>query len=156
MNWLRLWIIVALMVAWCGALAVIIDTKYTPPEQPAVNVCADELSEIGELEAYALHLEAGVADLQHEVLLLKVEQCESTFRHDGLYGDAGEYGRYQYKEATFDYFKRLSGLHDLQWKSSADQDTLTRWAFASGFESHWTCYGKVISNNPMLRIWGAE
>jgi len=136
---------------------IILFQQYTLQKQEAANahflaIMASDAIELEEKQNIIDALQADNDGLRHELLLLLVERCESSFRHKGVYGAAGEYGRYQYMPATFEWFKKLSGMEELDWKCPDDQETLTRWAFQNGLQNHWTCYGKVAEQYPLLRI----
>lgn len=76
-------------------------------------------------------------------LATEVAMCESSLRHDGVYGDGKKaYGLYQFHKQTFDLFKEKSGMKDLNYENMEDQTKLAMWAFKNGYGSHWTCYKK--------------
>ena len=80
------------------------------------------------------------------VLALKVLNCESSLRHEGVYGDSGNaYGIAQFWPKTFQMFKSEAGMPWLNYRSKEDQIELFSWAMANGKESHWTCWRKVVN-----------
>jgi len=70
-------------------------------------------------------------------LMLSVIQCESGFKHDGLWGDNGmAYGIAQFHEDTFyEYAFKGMNYYDLE-----DQIELAGWMFANGLQQNWSCY----------------
>lgn len=77
-------------------------------------------------------------------LAAKIIMCESSCRHEGVYGDHGKaYGIAQFHRPTFNEFKKRAGRPDLKYKSEQDQIWLLKWALRNGLENHWTCYKKV-------------
>ena len=69
--------------------------------------------------------------------------CESGYRHDGVYGDSGlAYGIAQFHEPTFNGFKKSAGLPELDYMNREYQIQLMAWAFSSGLKRHWTCWTK--------------
>ena len=79
---------------------------------------------------------------QREVIY-KVIECESSFRHDNIWGQAGEYGLLQFKEKSFYYLLRLSPYKKLKWKDARHQYLLASWAIENGHGGHWSCWRKV-------------
>lgn len=74
-------------------------------------------------------------------VLIALAQCESSLRHEGVYGDSGlAYGIMQFHEPTFEMFKKEAGMPDLEYKGMADQIELAAWALQNGLGSHWTCF----------------
>ena len=90
-----------------------------------------------------------VVQLKRELLFIRIERCESSYRPD-IYGKAGEYGQYQFKQSTFYWMRGMSGLEHLEWKRPADQEVLARWAMENNLERHWTCYQIVCDQWPEL------
>ena len=74
-----------------------------------------------------------------QVLAAKITACESSNRHEGVWGLAGEYGIAQFKERTFYWMAELAGLDNPDWKNKGQQLYLLDWAIAEGLEGHWTC-----------------
>lgn len=73
-----------------------------------------------------------------------VIQCESSGRHEGVWGDNGKaYGLLQYWEETFYRHGRQAGLKNAHWKNEGDQVTLFLWALENGKGKEWSCYRKL-------------
>lgn len=73
-------------------------------------------------------------------MVLVVTHCESSNRHDGVYGDGGKaYGIAQFWEETFYRMARLMGRPELRWKNKRDQLTVLSWAIRNGYAREWTC-----------------
>jgi uncharacterized protein YraI len=68
-----------------------------------------------------------------------VHGCETgyTYRHD-LWGPNGEYGPFQYMNATYYWLADLSGIGG-SINDPVSQAYVTAWAFANGYSSHWVC-----------------
>jgi hypothetical protein len=78
----------------------------------------------------------------NETSMLATLKCESELKHDS-HGDGGlAYGIAQFHEATFNEFKELAGLPELDYRSKEDQIKLMAWAFAHDNAFHWTCWRK--------------
>jgi hypothetical protein len=74
-------------------------------------------------------------------VLSDVAMCESSVRHEGIYGDGGKaYGIMQFHQATFDWFKVKAGRPDFDRSIMSDQIELAAWAIKNGLGHHWTCY----------------
>jgi len=130
-----------ILLLCCGMLYS--GTDYREPEPldiPAIVEAKD---------AEVAQLAAENAQLRRELLFIRIERCESSYRPD-VYGKAGEYGQYQFKEATFNWMRGMSGLENLQWKSPADQELLARWAMENNLEKHWACYQIACDQWPGL------
>lgn len=74
-----------------------------------------------------------------ERMVIKITMCESSGRHDGVWGKAGEYGIAQFKYKTFEWLKIKAGHPEYRWEDREDQLNLLRWALAHNLKSHWTC-----------------
>lgn len=135
-----------LLAGWCYHCRrpVPLACNHAQAAQPALaDVIAARNAEIVELR--------GAIDyLRRECLLLRVQQCESGFRHDGLYGAAGEYGQWQFMRSTFEDFKKASGHNEWNWYNRDHQEACARWAFENGYAGRWTCFGIVCDENPEL------
>lgn len=78
-------------------------------------------------------------------LMLAIIACESSGRHDGVWGDGGKsYGIVQFQKRTFDYLAARSGMRGLDWKDKNDQLALLSWALDNGHGNNWTCYEKAV------------
>ncbi len=83
------------------------------------------------------------ADIKLKEQLYAVIMCESSGRHEGIWGDNGRsYGLTQLQKPTWDY---LSGIARIEgnWKNKQDQIRLLEWAVQNGYGDHWTCYRKL-------------
>ena len=78
-------------------------------------------------------------------LIENIIMCESSGRHNNIWGDAGEYGIAQFLPETFYWMSEISGI-DGEWKNKEDQIKILKWAIRNGYGSHWTCYRKLIKN----------
>lgn len=82
--------------------------------------------------------------LEKKALIRKIIGCESSSRHDGVWGDGGRsYGIAQFSRRTFRYLASKSGIGGLDWKSRDDQLALLGWALDNGYGRHWTCFNKI-------------
>jgi len=68
--------------------------------------------------------------------LMSVAACESNFDPD-TYGPYGEVGLFQWMPETWDWI-----AYGDRW-DSYDQIWSSAWAFANGYQSHWTCFYRV-------------
>ena len=68
-----------------------------------------------------------------------VIMCESSNRHEGIWGREGEYGILQWKQDTWDW---LSGVLDYSGdiKDREDQIELFLIAVEADYGDHWTCF----------------
>jgi hypothetical protein len=104
-----------------------------------------EISEAQEIK-YKLYLETQRQGLLYWEYrrLAKVVQCESSFRHDGLYGDHGRaYGLAQFWEGTFYFFAKKANAEGLEYHSMDDQIQMLVWAYKNKQMNHWSCNKKV-------------
>ena len=102
-------------------------------------------------DAYILQLEGARDYYRNEAKLLRIKECESRFRHEGVWGDGGKsYGEWQFQESTFEDFKKYSGHDEWQWQNRDHQEAAARWAFDNGYAGRWTCYGIVCGQYPDL------
>lgn len=68
--------------------------------------------------------------------LYNTVECESGFRHLGVYGDSGKaYGISQFWESTFNYY-----CPDLQYMDMQDQLHCMGRMFSLGEANQWTCF----------------
>ena len=83
-------------------------------------------------------LAVGTIDIN--LMLNWVINCESSGRHEGVWGNQGEYGILQFKEKTFYW---LSEKYDFigDWKNQDDQIILFMLTSDKDKE-HWTCWRK--------------
>ncbi len=78
-----------------------------------------------------------------EKQLLAVSFCESSFNQNAI-GDKGRaVGIFQFHKPTFDRFTKEMG-EVLDYNSYQDQAKVASWAFSKGYQSHWSCYKKVV------------
>ena len=68
--------------------------------------------------------------------LMSVAACESNF-DPATTGWAGEVGIFQWIDSTWAWIGRGDRY------STYDQIWATAWAFANGYDSHWTCYYRI-------------
>lgn len=81
---------------------------------------------------------------KEDILKHQVGFCESSNRHEGVWGDNGKaYGKYQFWEKTFDSLAKKAGRPELQWQSERDQEWLFTWAIQNGYGRLWTCYNTI-------------
>ena len=76
-----------------------------------------------------------------QVLASRIVRCESGGNNNAV-GKANERGIAQFKQGTFEWMSKLSGLNG-DWLNEDDQWNLLLWALDNGYEYHWTCYQKV-------------
>ena len=75
-----------------------------------------------------------------ESQLLSTIQCESGFRHTGVYGDSGlAYGVAQFHKPTFD------GFCEGNYYSAKDQLVCLAKMWNDSRQSHWSCYNKLVA-----------
>lgn len=84
-------------------------------------------------------------ELYHQALIQEIIQLESSGGRY-LHGLDGEYGPAQFKEETFNWMKKLSGMDWLEWTEYDDQIVLLDWALRNGYQSHWTTFKKAEVN----------
>lgn len=76
--------------------------------------------------------------------LEKIIVAESSGRHEGIYGRAGEYGLAQFTPGTFFWLADKMGLESPDWKSWEDQVVILNWAIRNGYASkHWSTYRQI-------------
>lgn len=76
--------------------------------------------------------------------LLTVAFCESSYKQSAV-GDGGKAkGIFQFHKPTWDYFTKQMG-ESLDRNSVHDQAKVAAWAFAHGYQSHWTCFSKYYT-----------
>jgi len=75
------------------------------------------------------------------LMLNWVINCESSGRHEGVWGNQGEYGILQFKEKTFYW---LSEKYDFigDWKNQDDQIELFLLTSEEDKYQHWSCFRK--------------
>lgn len=116
------------------------------PREVSIKPTPKEISEANDLLKKNTNPLEVITKIAHAeqispVVLIKLARCESSMRHDGVYGDHGlAYGLMQFHEETFDEFKARAGMPELQYRNMADQVKLTAWALKSGLGYHWSCY----------------
>ena len=97
---------------------------------------------------YILYTETISAGLTYKDFrkLRNVALCESSYRHDGIYGDKKRaYGFFQIWEGTFDFFlsraeaqgMNIDGFH---YKDIESQVRITIWAYENKLMSNWSCW----------------
>lgn len=75
-----------------------------------------------------------------QVLASKITFCESSDRHEGIWGDNGKaYGKWQFHERTFYWLAVIAGYENVNWKNEDDQDLVGMWALEHGYAYLWTC-----------------
>ncbi|MBI3812950.1 MAG: hypothetical protein HY279_00580 [Nitrospinae bacterium] len=90
-------------------------------------------------------------ELKHRKIVQRVIDCESSGRHEGVWGDGGKsYGIAQFQKRTFYYLaaKALKSPHPPffmagqrgDWKDREDQIQLLTWAVKNGYGNLWSCY----------------
>ncbi len=75
-----------------------------------------------------------------------VIMCESSNRHEGIWGQAGEYGILQYKKKSFYW---LSEKYDFtgDWKNKEDQIALFLKVSPEDKYKHWSCVRKYYETH---------
>jgi hypothetical protein len=90
-------------------------------------------------------------ELKHREIVQKIIDCESSGRHEGIWGDGGRsYGIAQFQKMTFyslaakalkspnpPFFR---GRQRGDWKNREDQIKLLAWAVKNGYGNLWSCY----------------
>ncbi len=70
----------------------------------------------------------------------KIINCESGYRHEGIYGDKGKaYGALQFHKSTFEGYKKKYGKTWLEYTKFEDQIELGMMMMARDEWRHWTC-----------------
>jgi hypothetical protein len=93
-------------------------------------------------------LHGGLAELIDTNLMLNwVINCESSNRHEGIWGKAGEYGILQFKPETFDYLSEKYNFTG-DWQNQDDQIELFLLTSEQDKMEHWTCYKKYEQWTP--------
>lgn len=93
-------------------------------------------------------------ELRHRKIVQRVIDCESSGRHEGVWGDGGKsYGIAQFQKKTFYYLaaKALKSPHSPffkagqsgDWKDREDQIQLLSWAVKNGYGNLWSCYKPI-------------
>lgn len=83
-------------------------------------------------------------EMNHRELILSIIACESSGRHDNVWGDNGRsYGIAQFQERTFYNLAKKSGMQGLKWEDRKAQIRLLSWAVKNGHGKEWTCYNKL-------------
>ena len=110
---------------------------------------AEDRAEAERFKAVILHnkIERLQAQIQAEIKLreqvLSVIMCESSGRHEGIWGDRGRsYGITQLQKPTWDYLSVKAGIQG-SWKDKQDQVRLLEWAIQNGHGDNWTCWRKL-------------
>lgn len=80
------------------------------------------------------------------LMLNYVIDCESSGRHEGIWGQAGEYGILQYKSETWDFLSEKYN-YEGDWKNQDDQIELFLLTSEQDKYQHWTCYKTYKNNN---------
>lgn len=75
----------------------------------------------------------------------KIIECESQWDENAK-GKAGEIGLAQFLPKTFYWMSELSGIKGSIY-DPITQIELLNWALDNGYESHWTCWKIINSNN---------
>jgi hypothetical protein len=82
-----------------------------------------------------------------ETMVSQVTFCESSNKHEGVWGKAGEYGVAQFKPRTFQWMARMAGHPEYRIGNRNDQIAILRWAIKNGYGNHWsTCYKKAATS----------
>ena len=85
---------------------------------------------------------SGLAEIiQTNLMLNWVINCESSNRHEGIWGSRGEYGILQYKEQSFNYFAEKYNFTG-DWRNKDDQIGLFLLLTDQERYDHWTCFRK--------------
>jgi len=79
-----------------------------------------------------------------EIEMLKyVVMCESSNRHEGIWGKQGEYGILQFKEETFNWLSEKYNFKG-EWKNKDDQLALFLLTSEEEKYQHWSCFRKYL------------
>ena len=70
----------------------------------------------------------------------RIIKCESNNRHEGVWGKAGEYGKWQFLESSFYWLANLANYKNVDWKNEHDQDLVGEWSLKNGYGYLWSCY----------------
>ena len=136
-----------------GALVVLIIAlllALTFPREISIKRTPKEISEASDLlkkntNPLEVIINIARAEQMNPAILISIAECESSMRHEGIYGDSGlAYGLMQFHEETFNEFKRRAGMEDLEYRNMADQVKLTAWALKNGLGEHWSCYRRML------------
>lgn len=110
---------------------------------------AEDRAEANRFKSVMLHsrLERLQREIQAETNLreqvLAVIACESSGRHEGIWGDNGRsYGWLQLQKPTWEYLSAKAGIKG-NWQDKQDQVRLLEWAIKNGHGNNWTCWRKL-------------
>ena len=88
--------------------------------------------------------QASSSIIQTNLMLNWVIMCESSGRHEGIWGRAGEYGILQFKENSFYWLAEKYNFTG-DWKNQDDQISLFLLTSEEDKIQHWTCYRKWLN-----------
>ena len=88
--------------------------------------------------------QASSSIIQTNLMLNWVINCESSGRHEGIWGRAGEYGLLQYKQGSFLFLAEKYNFTG-DWKNQDDQISLFLLTSEEDKIQHWTCYRKWLN-----------
>lgn len=90
------------------------------------------------------HIKSLETQLRDYKLIDKVLRCESSYRHENLWGDLNytfpAYGIAQFQERTFKELAGKAGYKNLEWKDKEDQVRILAWGLRNGYGKRWSCY----------------
>ncbi len=78
-----------------------------------------------------------------QLLIKEMVKRESSGRHEGCWGKAGEYGAAQWLYSSFEYWKKKMKMPRLEWTKRADQIVLMCRVVQAGHGYEWTVYKKA-------------
>lgn len=96
-----------------------------------------------DLATYATRLDAvttALKGMMETPAIRGIIQCESGGRHEGLWGEDGEYGHLQFKEASFNFLANRMGFKNADWKNKNHQVAVAAWAVQNGYGPWWACF----------------
>lgn len=130
-----------------GSIKPFVRAKHSPVMPLSVSEKMTPLASRSDFQksSKTIRREIREAEIRYKIprgQLDRVVKCESNYRQSAR-GAAGEIGAAQFLPSSWQYFQNLSGKHHLSIHSASDQIELAAWAFANGYQHHWTCYKKL-------------
>ena len=100
----------------------------------------EEVEEVEEILDEVVETATSTYDemIKTNLMLNYVIDCESSGRHEGIWGQAGEYGILQYQEKSF-YWLADKYNFTGEWKNKDDQIELFLLLTDEERYTHWTC-----------------
>jgi len=144
------WTLIGVAIGWTlgwnlGRFTVILQEELSSKSLPSGVSFMEGNTLIAQSAVYYPELEVLASRLIEEDDLIDmvagaIIYCESRGKHEGVWGEHGEYGIAQFKEKTFYWMAEKAGLKNADWKNKEHQIYLLKWALKNKLGRHWTCY----------------